>query len=191
MYSAEAALEVNGAELSAAASGVPDAERRFVALYQDRVYALLWRMLCPRGLVADAEDLTQETFVRAFAALAGYRPTAKVSTWLLTIATRLALDSIRRQKHRRRALAARGEEARPSPQPSPAELTEARDAAVRVERAIGSLSPDHQAVIVLRVFHGLDYCDIAEALGVEQGTVKSRLSRARRHLRELLTGRPS
>ncbi len=179
--------EVERSVLSAAAGGDPEAARRFVLLYQDRVYALLWRMLRPRGLGADAEDLTQETFLRAFGALHRYRPTAKVSTWLLTIATRLALDALRRQGRRREALASRREEMLPPRPPSPAELTEGRSAAARIELAVARLSPEHQAVILLRVFHDLDYGDIAEALGVERGTVKSRLSRARQQLRELLS----
>ena len=154
--------------------------RDLIARYQQPVLALIWRLLAGRAQHR-APDLTQETFVRVLRALPRFDPVgpAKLSTWILTIATRLALNELRR--------------------PEPAQLagepiaTERTDASVErkqlgaaIAAGMAALSDAHRAVLVLREYHDLDYTEIAEILEVDLGTVKSRLARARTALREHL-----
>src|SRR5262249_51173384 len=130
------------------------------------------------------EDLAQETFLRSIKALPHFRSqqaggTARLSTWVLTIATRLALDELRARKH----------EPLPAVLPDSKrtdETAERKAIAQRIEAALDELGPQFRAAFVLRELHELDYEEIAEALGCDVGTVKSRLARARERLRGLL-----
>jgi RNA polymerase sigma-70 factor (ECF subfamily) len=173
--------ELDQTTLSRAKRGETAACRALVLRYQTPVFALLSRML---GQGPHIEDLSQETFLRVFRALSTFQfdGKARLSTWILTIATRLALDTLRKK----------------SRIPEPIELhevasiertdeyTERRLIGAAIERAIRSLSPEHQAVFLLREYHGLEYDEIAQALQLDLGTIKSRLSRARAILREAL-----
>lgn len=146
------------------------------------MFAVLSRLLGARhhGLV---EDLAQETFLRAFRALPGFdgAGTARLSTWILTIATRLALDELRRRRADSEPL---GDD--PAGGDRPDEMAARRDLGRAITVALGALAPDARAVLVLRELHDLEYAEIAEALQVDLGTVKSRLSRARAALRVAL-----
>lgn len=172
------ASELDELTLRRAQRGDERAWRDLIAMYQDRVHALVWRLLAGRQQHR-AQDLTQETFVRVLRALPDWDPqgTAKVSTWILTIATRLALNELRRPVH-----GALADEELVADQRPDREVARKRLAAA-IGAGMAKLDDDHRAVIVLREFHGLDYADIATALGVELGTVKSRLARARGELR--------
>ncbi len=178
------APELDELGLHAAARGDRRAFRRLVECYEGRVRALLTRMMVGRSRDL-VDDLTQECFLRVFRALPGFDPRgrAKLSTWILTIATRLAIDELRR---RRPQPDARVEE-------TAAQGVGDADLALRRARlrralvgAVASLSPDHRAVFVLHAFHGLAYAEIALALELELGTVKSRMGRARARMREAL-----
>ena len=144
-------------------------------------------ILVPAGRAAVVEDLAQETFLRAFRALprvVGDGP-ARLSTWLATIATRVALNELRRRRPRAVELDTVAEtlqSGRPQDRP---------DAAVdrAIEQAIADLPPAFRGAFLLRELHGLDYAEIAELCEVDLGTVKSRLSRARARLREALGAR--
>jgi RNA polymerase sigma-70 factor (ECF subfamily) len=157
------------------------ATRALVATYQDRVYALVWRML---GGSHRVDDVAQETFLRVFAHLDRFDPKgpARLSTWVLTIATRLCLDELRKHKVRGTAveLDAQREQARELP--TDATRVDDRVAAhldnARVKAALQTLPADQRAALVLRVFHELSVDETARILGVEEGTVKSRVSRA-------------
>lgn len=157
--------------------------RALVACYQHRVYALVGRMLQPRGLDAQVDDVAQETFLRVFRHLDRFVDDgrARLSTWILTIATRLCIDAIRRAERPSVAGAPQPDQAR---RPDQAHAQRSRLAATQA--AIAALPPEHQAVLVLRAFHDLDYPEIGAALDLAPGTVKSRLARARARLRELL-----
>lgn len=168
--------ELDELTVARAQRGDEAACRALVVRYERPVFALLSRMV---GRGAGCEDLAQETFLRAFRALPGFvvGGRARLSTWILTIATRLALDELRR----------------PRPLPLPPDLpggASAETAALgrAIETAIRALSPDHQAVFLLREYHGLDYEEIGRALDVDVGTVRSRLARARAALRDALGG---
>jgi RNA polymerase sigma-70 factor, ECF subfamily len=165
--------------LARAQRGDDRACRALVECYQRRVFALLSRF----GVRGRADDLAQETFLRVFRALSEWSPSgpARLSTWILTIATRLALDELRRRPS---VLAPLDEDL-----PAPTRTDEPSERAAlgrAIERAVRALTHDHQAVFLLREYHGLEYDEIARALDIDTGTVKSRLSRARAALREAL-----
>ncbi len=163
--------------LRRAQRGDERAWRDLIERYQRPVHALIWRLLGGRAKHR-AEDLTQETFVRVLRALPGFDPTgpASLSTWMLTIATRLALNELRRPEHA-------SLEADPiGAQRSDAESERQRLGAA-IARGVSALPEAQRAVFVLREYHDLDYQDIAAVLEVDLGTVKSRLARARAALR--------
>jgi RNA polymerase sigma-70 factor (ECF subfamily) len=177
------ASELDELTLTRAQRGEAAACRALVVRYQGPVFALLGRMVGRRGIV---DDLAQETFLRVFRALPGFvrGGPARLSTWILTIATRLALDELARRPTVVVPL-----------EPIDRDLAGDARADVGAERAaigraiqiaVGKLSPDQQAVFLLREYHGLEYEEIARALDVDVGTVKSRLSRARAQLRASL-----
>jgi RNA polymerase sigma-70 factor (ECF subfamily) len=170
--------ELDEVTVARAQRGDDAACRALVVRYQRPVFALLSRFV---GRGAGCEDLAQETFLRVFRALPGFvvGGRARLSTWILTIATRLAIDELRR----------------PRPVALPPDLpggASAETAALghAIETAIRGLSPDHQAVFLLREYHGLEYEEIGRTLDVDVGTVRSRLARARAALREALGGEP-
>jgi RNA polymerase sigma-70 factor, ECF subfamily len=151
--------------------------RALVARYQHPVHALVWRMLAGRARHR-VEDLVQETFVRVLRALPSFDPAgpASLTTWLLTIATRLALNELRR------------------PEPAALDVEPAGDAradaesersrlAAAIATGVAALPDGQRAALVLREYHELDYVEIAAVLEVDLGTVKSRLARARAALR--------
>ena len=164
----------------------PMAFRAFVVRYERMVFALLSRML---GQGPEVEDLAQETFVRAYRAFPSFDPDgpAKVSTWLLTIATRLALDS--RKKHRATEPV---DETLPAASTPEREL-ERRQLGNAISAAAAALPDDQRAALVLAEMHGLSTAEIAEALGVPENTAKTRLFRAREKMRAALSSawRPS
>jgi RNA polymerase sigma-70 factor (ECF subfamily) len=164
-----------------ATAGDRDACRALVEMYQVRVFALASRMLAGRGR-ATVEDVAQDAFLQVFVRLAGWNPggSARLSTWILTITARRAIDELRKQ--------------RPALLPDVERTSEVRsdEGAIRkeliaaIEGALRELSPELRAAFLLREYHGLDYAEIASALSIELGTVKSRLSRARAALRARL-----
>lgn len=168
--------------LRRAQRGDARAWRALIDHFQQPVHALIWRLLAGRARHR-AEDLTQETFVRVLRALPKFDPDgpALLSTWILTIATRLTLNELRRP-----------EPAGLEREPAARERADADSERKRLGDAIAAAMtelPDAQrAVLVLRQYHELDYAEIAEALELDVGTVKSRLSRARAALRESLAG---
>src|SRR5215468_7792645 len=168
--------------LRRAQRGDEAAWRALIEKHQAAVHAVIWRLLAGRQLHR-VEDLVQETFVRVLRALPGFDPAgpATLSTWILTIATRLALNELRRPEHA--ALTDEPPGARSDRADAGAER---RRLAAAIQAAVATL-PDHQrAVFVLREYHDLDYDEIAAVLDVDLGTVKSRLSRARCALRARL-----
>lgn len=174
------------AVLAAAIRGEPAAFKALVRRYERAVFSQLRGVLLASGRTALVEDLAQETFLRAFRALPSYTSDgrAKFSTWLLTIATRLALNELRR----RPGVSFDGDTMDLQPAVMGDPTHDAPLVGRGVEAAVLSLSPPLRAAFLLRELHGFDYADIAEALDVDLGTVKSRLSRARARLREVLGG---
>jgi len=173
---------LDGAVLARCRVQDPMAFRAFVVRYERMVFALLSRIL---GRGPEVEDLAQETFVRAYRAFPGFDPdgAAKPSTWLLTIATRLALDS-RKKKQLDRASIDDAEAA--STDSTPELSLERRELGRAIAEAAERLPDDQRAALVLAEFHGLSILEIAEALSIPENTAKTRLFRAREKMRESL-----
>jgi len=162
----------------------PMAFRAFVVRYERSVFALLSRML---GHGPEVEDLAQETFVRAYRAFPDFDldGPAKVSTSLLTIATRLALDSRKKKRRDTEPL----DDAVPPAAGSTPELTmERRELGHAIADAAAQLPDDQRAALILAELHGLSILEIAEALDVPENTAKTRLFRAREKMRAALRG---
>ncbi len=174
--------EIDDVTRTRAIRGDGRACRALVERYQHRVFALVGRMLRPHGLDTLIEDVAQETFLRVFTHLGRFRPDgrARLSTWILTIATRLCIDRLRKRRPQTSLDALPASALAGGPRADRAPI------GAGLERAIASLPPDWQAVFVLRVGHELDYAEIADALEIPVGTVRSRLSRARARLRTAL-----
>lgn len=174
-------------ELARAASGGSgEAFEELVRLYENKVYTLAVRMC---GSQEDAGDIAQEAFLSAWRGLPSFRGEAEFATWLYRLTTNAAIDHLRRMKKQRGEVSLDDEELRltavdssPSPQES-AEGVELRQA---VAAGMKRLSEDHRQVLVLREMQELSYEEIAQVLEVDLGTVKSRISRARKALRKIL-----
>ncbi len=158
----------------------PGACRALVAHHQAAVFALLGRML-GGGRRATVEDLAQDTFLAVFQRLPGFAPTgpARLSTWILAIASRRAIDELRRRRPTPIAVIDLAADPRP-------DAIDRRQLGAAIDRAIAALSPEFRAAFLLRELHGLDYGEIAAALDIELGTVRSRLNRARHALQAAL-----
>jgi len=166
--------------LRRAQRGDERAWRDLIERYQGAVHALVWRLLAGRARHR-TEDLVQETFVRVLRALPKFDPDgpASLSTWILTIATRLVLNELRRPDMQ--AL----EHEPPAAERADRDAERARLGAA-IAAGVAQLPEGQRAVLVLREFHDLDYAEIADALELDVGTVKSRLARARAAMREYL-----
>jgi RNA polymerase sigma-70 factor (ECF subfamily) len=149
-----------------------------VSRHRNRVYAIALR-ICNRH--EDALDVTQDVFVAAYRKLSSFRQEALLTTWLHRLAVNAALD-LARKRSRRDHVGLDVVEQAPDPAAGPEETATALVRAAEVQRALMRLSPDHRAVVVLHDLQDLDYAEVAAALGIPVGTVKSRLHRARLEL---------
>ena len=179
------AEELDELTLKRAQRGDPDACRALVVRYERPVFALISRMLgaTRRDVV---EDIAQETFLAVFRSLESFSTLgkARLSTWVLTIASRRAVDELRKHRPPTRPLELDG--ANIASESRADEAAHRRDIARAIEAALADLPPAYRAAFLLREFHGLDYSEIARALDIDKGTVKSRLARARTALRTAL-----
>lgn len=160
---------------------------QLVTLYQDRIYGLTYHLT---GNHADAQDLAQDAFVKAYYALKGFRNEADFGTWLHRITVNVWINVKRKQRpvvsldepvntgdgEVQRELAATDE--------SPHEAAERREFQELVRATLMELSEEHRTVLVLREMQGYSYEEIAEILNCSLGTVKSRINRARLTLKE-------
>ena len=170
----------------AAAKGDIDAFETLLGLYQNKVYGLALRMC---GSEEDAWDVAQEAFLAAWRALPGFRGESGFSTWLSRLTANAAIDCLRREKKRRGELSIEGGElplSLPDAGPSPQEAAEGGELRAAVNAALARLTDQHRTVLILRELQELSYEEIAGALGLDLGTVKSRISRARKALRKIL-----
>jgi RNA polymerase sigma-70 factor (ECF subfamily) len=167
-----------------------------VERYQHRLVGVLAHLV---GRPEEAEDLAQEVFLRIYRARKGYRPRAKFSTWLFTIANNLALNHLRgKGRNPTVALGTAGGEGADSIEARPvADRALARDgtpsAQMRqveladvVRDALDGLGEDQKMAVLLNKFEDMSYAEIAEVMGRSEAAVKSLLARARTHLREQL-----
>ena len=150
--------------------------------YQRRVYAVAFR-ITRRHDVAD--DVAQETFLRAYRALDRFERRRPFGPWVVRIAANLAINQLRSPRAREDGLP-EGHRETPSAAAGPLEQLLESEAGAVLERALDGLPGEQRTVFVLRVHEGLSYQEIAETLGLAPGTVMSRLSRAREKLRTTL-----
>jgi RNA polymerase sigma-70 factor, ECF subfamily len=168
------------------ATWVPPTWDEVVREHADRVYRLAYRL---SGNRADAEDLTQETFVRVFKSLAEYTP-GTFEGWLHRITTNLFLDMVRRrQRIRFDALPDDAGDRLASNTASPEQAFAEAHLDPEVQEALDALPADFRAAVVLCDLEGLSYEEIAATLGIKVGTVRSRIHRGRVLLREALAHR--
>lgn len=181
--------------LDRARAGDTAAFSELVSLYQDRIFAKVLGILRNRQ---DAEEITQDTFIRAQRGLPAFRGTSSFSTWLYQIATNLARNRYWYWWRRRRDSSLSldcpiGEESDmtlvdvlPDEELSPVELTINNEFVNRVSECMSELKNAHKEILVMRNVKNMAYEDIAEELGLSIGTVKSRIARARDALRSLM-----
>ncbi|GLW07501.1 RNA polymerase sigma factor SigE [Microtetraspora sp. NBRC 13810] len=164
----------------------PPTWEEVVRTHSARVYRLAYRLT---GNVHDAEDLTQEVFVRVFRSLSSYTP-GTFEGWLHRITTNLFLDMARRkQRIRFEGLGDDAAERLRGREPSPAQVYDDTHLEPDIQAALDALAPEFRAAVVLCDIEGLSYEEIAATLGVKLGTVRSRIHRGRSQLREALEHR--
>lgn len=159
-----------------------------VRLYEKKVYALTLRM-CKNP--DDAAEAAQEAFLAAWQGLKFFRGESSFSTWLYRLASNASVDLLRReQRHRSAAGPSLNDEETyadvPDDAPDPQALAERSELRQQIEAGLRALTPEHREVLILREMHQLSYDEIAQALSLDTGTVKSRISRARKQLRNFL-----
>ena len=147
-----------------------------------RVYRLAYRL---SGNAQDAEDLTQETFVRVFRSLADYSP-GTFEGWLHRITTNLFLDMVRRRQRIRFDALPEDTERLPGRAPSPEQVYADTHLDPQVQAALDALAPEFRVAVVLCDIEGLTYEEISATLGIKLGTVRSRIHRGRVQLRQAL-----
>jgi RNA polymerase sigma-70 factor (ECF subfamily) len=174
-----------------ARAGHEPAYRELIRRYERPLFSLVFRMVRDREL---AEDLAQETFVKALNALDSYRPEFKFSSWIFKIANNAAIDHLRRRELD--TLSLDGSPHAETPEAieatalqignrgeSPLDAVEAKELGGAIEHAIGLLRPEYRSCILLRHVEGRAYEEIAEILNLPLGTVKTYIHRARNELR--------
>ena len=176
-------LADDGPLLARLRAGDDRAFEELVTSYQHRVFGVALRML---GSRAEAEDVAQETFLRAHHALAEFRGEARLGTWLYAIASRLCLNRLAGgpRRHERLDEAALAQAA--ADDVDAAGALERDELAAALNEAVAGLPEDRRIVVVLRDLEGLAYEEIAEVLGLPLNTVRSRLHRARLDLKAKL-----
>ena len=150
--------------------------------HADSVYRLAYRL---SGNQHDAEDLTQETFMRVFRSLKNYQP-GTFEGWLHRITTNLFLDMVRRRAKIRMEALPEDYERVPGTDMTPEEAYNVANLDPALQRALDGLAPDFRVAVVLCDVVGMTYEEIGETLGVKMGTVRSRIHRGRAQLRESL-----
>lgn len=186
----DADREIEQQLISSARGGDLESFNQIVDRYQTLVYRVCLRVL---GESARAEDATQDTFIKAYSALDQYHG-GSFKSWLLRIATNRCYDLIRAERRRPAAsLEAQPVESEPTWSVEPAaenpdSFTDRSHLSAYLERALGQLSEDQRIAVVLYDIHGYSYEEITGITDASLGTVKSRISRGRMRLREILRG---
>ena len=176
--------------VQAAQQGDQGAFSQLVEQNQGKIYSLCYRMT---GNSEDAADLTQEAFLNAWRGLSKFGGQSSFSTWLYRLASNACIDFLRREKRRSAlsmTLESKDEDDHQADLPderwSPERELERKESRQALQAGLAALSPEHREVLLLRETEGLSYQEIARCLGLEDGTVKSRIARARMSLREFL-----
>lgn len=178
--------------------GDENAFRELVHTYQNRIFGLMLRMI---GNRQEAEDLAQEVFIIVYRAIGNYRGEGRFYTWLYRVASNTCKNRIKylkgRNFHRSLDIDETPQAQMPAAEtgavvtfqsqvPGPEAITEGMRMEKIVQRELAALDPDHRLLIVLRDVQGMTYQDIIKITGLQEGTLKSRLHRARLALKERL-----
>ena len=171
--------------------GSAEAFETLVTRYRGRIYGMTLNMT---GNDADAWDLSQEVFIKAWRSLPRFGARSQFFTWLYRITHNVVIDWMRKRKiaggtefnDELGAVPAAGAVTAPRQPPEPDRALENRELGARIKVALRELSPEHRAVILLKELDGLSYQEIADSVGCSTGTVMSRLFYARKHLQSLL-----
>lgn len=171
--------------------GDTEAFSELVTRYEKTVYNLALRMVGDRS---DAADMAQEAFVKAWTNLPSYRGESKFSAWLYRITTNVCLDFLRHKSRRPQVSLSTSDDDEerqldiPDHKSMPEELLMKKLGMEAVHRGLERLPPKHRQILVMRELGGLSYSEIAAQLSLEEGTVKSRIFRARKNLCAFLLG---
>jgi RNA polymerase sigma-70 factor (ECF subfamily) len=174
-----------------ARKGDTDAFEALVKMYQRGIYGLCFRMT---GAHQAADDLAQETFIKAYVCLASFDQEREFFPWLRRVAINSSLNYLKSRKREEPLGEKDGRvpgQALPSSSSTPQDELQRNEAREKLDRALKALPPKLKSVFVLHVFDGLSYEEIARAVEIPRGTVMSRLSRARRRLKAALSGSPA
>jgi len=174
--------------LRAAQQGDVEAFGVLVTKYRTRIHAVIFSIIRNEE---EAWDLSQDAFLRAWKSLGSFRGGSSFYTWIYRIATNAALDWLRRRKNAptvpyEETVATAADPVADAAETAPARRLEAAEIRNRIDAALRDLTPEHRAVIVLKEIEGMQYHEIAEAVGCSIGTVMSRLFYARRRLQAML-----
>jgi RNA polymerase sigma-70 factor (ECF subfamily) len=188
-----ASREADTEMLKAVLDGDNTAYRGLVEKYQGRVYSMVYGMIRNRE---DARDIAQEAFIKAFRNLGTFRLESSFYTWLYRIAMNLAIDHTRKRKRREASgfdeqIASRDDDggiAEIHHEDSPRRQLERKQLFATIMEAMDKLPEDQKQVILLRELEGLSYKEIADVMGIPEGTVMSRLFYARKKLQKMLGG---
>ncbi len=182
MYKADALDLINRFK-----DGDTSAFEEILLKYQDKIYNLCRHMLQNPH---DTEDAAQDVFLKAYQNLNRFKPDSSLYTWLYRIAVNTCIDYRRKPLFESVFKSSKEGDVfavdRPADSPSPEKLYESKEIGNAIQFALGRLSEKLRTVIVLKEIEGLSYEEISEVLDVSIGTVKSRISRAREELKELL-----
>lgn len=171
-------------------SGDERAFEELVTQYEKTVYSISFRIL---GNNDNALDVSQDVFLKIYRSINTFRAESRLSTWIYRITVNMCMDYIRKLKRHKTVSLNQGDESEQAAEldieddsPTPEQYLDRQVNIQMLHRAIVKLSKEHKAVIVLRDIQGFSYSEISEILSCNEGTVKSRISRARERLRTIL-----
>ncbi|MDS1030747.1 sigma-70 family RNA polymerase sigma factor [Bacillota bacterium LX-D] len=172
-------------------SGNAEAFEELALKYEKQVYTIAYRFM---GNYEDACDLAQETFIKAFKSIRGFRGDASFKTWIFHIVTNVCRDELRKRKKRQvisldaPLFTEEGELSRQAEDwtYSPERIYEGKEGQEIVQKMLDSLAPEYREVLIMRELQSFSYDEIAKKLNCTLGTVKSRLNRARKAMKDLV-----
>ena len=183
-------MEQEMAVIRRAQQGDTEAFEMLLSAYEKPVYNLCLRMT---GNAEDAADLTQEAFLKIWRGLGNYKFESSFSTWVYRLTTNVSIDFLRGKKRRQTVSITVEEEDGaaelevPDPAPLPEEQLLHREKKAQIASAMNQLDEEARLILTLRILEDLSYEEIARVTGLKDGTVKSRLARARLKLKKILT----